>query len=851
MSEKFRSDATRKRNLLALGIIFLSSIFLFILIQAGSGLYPFGSKSNMLWDQDIQYVDYFAYYRNVLLGKADIGYSFTKSLGGSLVALFGYYLGCPLNLLVVFFKTEQLPLFLFILTAVKQGLAGVTAGIFFWKRFPAVSLRMRTLISLSYALMQYNMLQSSNIMWLDGVILLPLLLLAVYRFVSENRKRWLFLTVLFSIAINWYTGYMTGLFAVCYFLYERILKIDKPDAKERKRFIKDTILCGGIMLAGVLGSCFIFYPVVVGLQKGKDAFVPEIFHLATHGSLLDAFKGFALGSYFESVSLYCGLLFFGFFLYYFFSRHVEKKEKILSVIAVMFMLVSCWFVPLDCIWSGLRYVASYPFRFAFIVIFLVLYLAARGVQEYEKVRDGKKMAAVYAGCILLFLVYHLAGGYGKNQLLLTEAVLAVYALLYLLSGMGKRKQVGLKNLVPAVLAVELVLNGIMTFQMNYEWNQDISAYQEYTARNAEQVAAVKKLESDEFYRMDTLNKRYDEESRCSAFLNEAMVYDYRGLNHYSSTFDGTTGDLLRDIGYSSESTISIVSESSLPADSLLGVKYLLSAAEAAGYEKVDSIPEANGKSVYYNLYALDAGMEAADTVYEKTESANPFEYQNILFSKILGREVALYKKAEPEVRMEDQVLIFSIPASGKEDLLYGYVDSWVHDLVLYVDGEYRCNYATWLSYKIFNVGDGTKAHTAALDGYSGKEQDMTPYFYYLDQDLFEEVIQELKGKEMVTEKFEDGYVKGSYTAVEDCNMLLSIPYDDGWTASVNGKKVEIRPAANALMAIPLSAGENIIELKYEIPGVKAGIGLSILGLFMFLGICWMDRTKKPHALHKN
>ena len=106
MSGKYRSDDTRKRNLLALGIVFLSSIFLFILIQAGSGLYPFRSKSNMLWDQDIQYVDYFAYYRNVLLGKADIGYSFTKSLGGSLVALFGYYLGCPLNLLVVFFQIE-------------------------------------------------------------------------------------------------------------------------------------------------------------------------------------------------------------------------------------------------------------------------------------------------------------------------------------------------------------------------------------------------------------------------------------------------------------------------------------------------------------------------------------------------------------------------------------------------------------------------------------------------------------------------------------------------------------------------------------------------------------------------
>lgn len=119
---------------------------------------------------------------------------------------------------------------------------------------------------------------------------------------------------------------MTGLFAVCYFLYERILKIDKPDPKERKRFIKDTILCGGIMLAGVLGSCFIFYPVVVGLQKGKDAFVPEIFHLATHGSLFDAFKGFALGSYFESVSLYCGLLFLDSF-FIIFSHAMWKKRR--------------------------------------------------------------------------------------------------------------------------------------------------------------------------------------------------------------------------------------------------------------------------------------------------------------------------------------------------------------------------------------------------------------------------------------------------------------------------------------------------------------------------------------------
>ena len=60
-------------------------------------------------DQDVQYVDFFAFYKDVLTGKADIG--FLKSAGGSLVALFDYYLGCPLNLLVIFFEKEQMLLF--------------------------------------------------------------------------------------------------------------------------------------------------------------------------------------------------------------------------------------------------------------------------------------------------------------------------------------------------------------------------------------------------------------------------------------------------------------------------------------------------------------------------------------------------------------------------------------------------------------------------------------------------------------------------------------------------------------------------------------------------------------------
>lgn len=842
MLKNSRLDKSKKQNLRNMVIVFLCIAGLFVIIQAVSGLYPFGSKSNLLGDQDIQYVDYFAYFKDVLLGKAHLGYSFSKSMGGSLVALFGYYLGCPLNVFVVFFSKAQIPLFFFILTVVKLGLSGVTAQYFFSKRFPSLSQEMQMLLSVSYGLMQYVMLQLSNIMWLDGVILLPLLLLAVYRYVTENKKIGLFLCVLFGIVINWYTGYMTGLFAACYFVYERILRIEKTE--DWKYAFFDTVRFGIIMICGVLGSCFIFYPIVKGLQDGKQVFDPSIFDIHTNGSFIDVFRGLGIGSIVPVVALYCGLLALGFFVYYFLCGRVKFKEKLISLAAALFMFASCWLTPLECIWSGMRSAPSFRYRYSFIVVFLILFLAAKGACEYEQNILGKKkeiwkLPVIFAGLGLVFVIFHYKNTYAQEKLLLTAGILVAYGVIFFLAHYQKR----IRLLVPAILAAELVLNGVYTFSMQYQWNRDISEYQNYVSQSEKEIEAVKEMEDSTFYRMDTLSKRYDEESRCAAYLNESMVYGYRGINHYSSTFNIGVQEMIRDIGYSRETDLAILSESSLPADSLLGIKYLLSREAVPGYEKVSSIPEANQKSVYYNPYALDLGVLAADTVYESFESGEPFEYQNKLFSNILGRDVELYKKADTEVSLTDNVLSIHIPASGNADLLYGYVDSQIGGLVLYVDGEYRCNYATWLSYKIFSVGTGEQGHTIALEQYSGTEDEMAPYFYYLDQSLFEEVIQELKRKAMTTERFEDGYVKGSYTAEESGNMLLTIPYDTGWTATVNGEEADIKEAADALMAVPVSAGDNEIELKYHVPGVKTGVLLSLAGVLIFCGICGFDKRK--------
>ena len=830
----------RRNRWISMLLVFGAVVGIYVLIQVFSGLYPFGEKSNLLWDQDVQYVDFFAFYKDVLTGKADIGYSFSKSAGGSLVALFGYYLGCPLNLLVIFFEKEQLPLFIFLLTAVKLGLCAITANIYFSRRFPGLSLQLNGMLSVAYGLMQYNMRQVSNIMWLDGVILLPLLLLAVYEFIEYKKMCGLFLAVLFSIAINWYTGYMTGLFAVIYFIYERILKCKNFRGKEIKKAITDGFLCGAIMLSGLLGSCFIFWPVVKGLQNGKEAFDPSIFQYATHGSFLDVFQGFVIGGLVSTVSLYCGLIFLVFFFYYFLSGRRSVKEKGVSVLVVLLMFASCWLVPLDCIWSGLRQVQSFAFRYSFVVTFLVLYLAARGGEDYEIEQKNWKMISVFLICMAGTVFFNRKNGYDEKVFGATIGFLALYLILFILL----RKFSYVRHLIPLLLVGEFLVNSVLTFTVNYSENGSVSDYQDYVINEEKLVEQVKKNEDDLFYRMDTLEKRNDNGTRLSAYLNEAMAYGYRSLSHYSSAYDTDVNRMLYDMGYSSELVLGGMDEAIPPTDSLFGVKYLLSKTDVPGYIKLEDMDVYNGKSAYYNPFALGLGMETEDSVFENAESLDPFDFQNQLFSNILGRDVEFFKRADVSMTIENNSLNFLLQKQEGINMLYGYVDSWIQNLQLYIDGEYRCDYAAWLGYKVFYVGSENEQHTITLTNYTGTDQEVFPYFYYLDQEVFEQVIEELQKKELQLAKFEDGYIRGSYTTDKDGWMLLTIPYDGGWEAYVNGERVEILGGANALTVIPIETGENQIELEYHIPGVKEGWILTAAGICLFFGLCRVSAKRK-------
>ena len=154
--------------------VILTGLLLIIIFKLQE-LAPFGVNSLASMDARIQYIDFFAYLKDLLEGKADLFYTFSKTLGGTYIAVFAYYLSSPFNLLVILFEKADLNTFFDLLVLLKLCTAAATCSIFLQYRFRNQSALFTILLSISYALMQYNIAQSSNIMWLDGVYMLPLI----------------------------------------------------------------------------------------------------------------------------------------------------------------------------------------------------------------------------------------------------------------------------------------------------------------------------------------------------------------------------------------------------------------------------------------------------------------------------------------------------------------------------------------------------------------------------------------------------------------------------------------------------------------------------------------------------
>ncbi len=76
-------------------------------------------------------------------------------------------------------------------------------------------------------------------------------------------------------------------------------------------------------------------------------------------------------------------------------------------------------------------------------------------------------------------------------------------------------------------------------------------------------------------------------------------------------------------------------------------------------------------------------------------------------------------------------------------------------------------------------------------------------------------------------------------------LVLSIPYENGWKAFVDGEETELLQANTMFMALGLGAGDHEIELKFHTPGMSSGVLAWLVGMLLFaLTVLWRRRNEE-------
>ena len=110
-----------------------------------------------------------------------------------------------------------------------------------------------------------------------------------------------------------------------------------------------------------------------------------------------------------------------------------------------------------------------------------------------------------------------------------------------------------------------------------------------------------------------------------------------------------------------------------------------------------------------------------------------------------------------------------------------------------------------------------------------------PFLYYLDDSAYESAIYDLKRNELNLDVISSTYLKGDVTAVYDKQVLFtSIPYEEGWSIYVDGKKTDVKKLYDTFIGVELSVGKHTVEFKYKTPGLNIGITISTISFILFI-----------------
>lgn len=835
------------------------------------GIYPFGNKSLLITDMSQIYVDFHSWIYDVLTGKDGLFFTWRAGMGMNMTGVVAFYLASPFSFLVLIFGKANITEAILFITILKVACCGLTFHIYAGRVLKCNGIS-GLFFSVMYALMSYVVVYALNIMWLDGVILLPIILLSLHIQLERGKMMPLVASLTVMFIAQFYIAYMIGLFTVFYFLAAYLTGAPEQRTqffKKAGRFLLSAALAAGI-------ACFLLLPTYLSLKYVNQYILTTNSGAVTLGPF--QFLSKALYDSYDTITyglpnIYCGMLALLLLPLYFVNTGISRREKICSAGVLAVLLVSMTFWPLNLIWHGGDEPTWFPYRFSFLFSFYVLVLAVKSYQHREGLSRKQILSVFGVLTVLISLLQAFKYSFVSTDVIAASIILlGVYTILLLL--MKDYRQLAPIMGILLFMAVCTEAFGNTQFQIQrmnsqfgYTMRDSYAGFEEFTG---EAVAEVKSRDPG-FYRIENHNMRNS---------NDALSLGYYGLTHYSSFTNQNTMCFMSALGLSTTTQNRFVRYfgATSVTDSLLGVKYVLGSDERRwGFERTETL--INGSELYENKNALPVGyMVSGDTASLGIDAYtdDPFAMQNSLLELMNGAPSPYYEQIQDVALSGSQSVLLenlntgwyrvSKPSGSKGTAEFSVVNPKDQQVLFYLKEKgFSDTTPIYVNGEQIGGGEGRSDILGAIDlGWHAAGETLTvqidltkdnasirsPLFYGFDTTAFGQLCGKLRAHSLYDVTWGSNWLSGTVDAANGGLLFTSIPYDPGFEVRVDGKTVKPSVIGMAFIGVPINGGTHTVEFRFVPQGLRPGVWVSALSLLAAGFVIWNSDFKKGPARRK-
>lgn len=861
-----------QRNKLILAA-FCLPVILMLLAFLVMGIYPAGENQIAVIDMYHQYVPFLGELQSKLQSGGSLFYTWNGAGGSNFWNLLAYYGASPLNLILVLFPKKFLMEGVTLILLLKIGLAGSSMAVYLraivWekdKRSADISLAGFATL---YALCSYVMAYYWCIMWMDAVALLPLCILGLHKILDGRSGVFYTVCLALVVFINYYMAIMVCIFILFYY---PVLYFIKVQGESAGHFFKTTGRAVGYSLLGVLMSAVMLLPTWMSMQPTYyiSADMPEKTEL--YNDLLDILNQMlpnAELTYREGLpNLYCGMFVVILLVFYWISRTIPLREKLLNGAFLVFLIFSLNINKLDFIWHGFHFPNQLPYRYTFMICFLLIAMAYQVFQRVDEIRVNHLWILLAAG----------GGYYLLAQKILTEHIkdldlfvysglawLALYVAILLLYKKGRLPKNLLLILTVILLTCEMASNTCTSIDQ-----VGTTQRSNYYANEADIAKLVKKTEgTDDRFGRTEMNDNY--------ILNCPAMYHYKGISQFSSSLNANATALMEHIGVEGapDKNRFNYNQTDPVTNAMLNIRYLIGKNLPIDDSDFKQIAKSGNSRLYESIYPLSIGYMTADTIRTwNYEQENPFMVLDDYVRAVTqNKYTSVFTEIEPvdvsaanielsstgdgmwdstlknETKKSKTILTYQAQQTGKQ---YLFIEADDADAITVsqekkddkIEIRNDCG-------SIVNLGemDSGTEFTVTIEYKEGKGGSVVSHVCTMDEAVWQDAYKMLSASMLDVTDYGDSCLKGTINVQEDGVFVTSVPYEAGWQLKVDGHTREINELiGGAWISTSLSAGEHQIELSFRPPGLIAGLLITLASIGLLIAAEWWRRRRMLRKL---